>query len=234
MTCCVHRSKALVTMKNKPCVFCGSVEMDNPRTKGHVLQKSMYPETGAEGVTRIVLPECLRCKAIWQNAEDNFRSLMVLAAADDNHHAEALWNGPIRRAHGRELDGKQRKRDLFKWTVTKKTPEGETHTLYLANIENVHLVIRKMVRGLCHHHGLGTQVKDHQVLVMGQYLNEPPDGAEAVAFNHVPGVFRYSFFHRHLQPDVFHVTWLLTFYEKVSFISLVSAPRVKGFEELPL
>jgi hypothetical protein len=70
-------------MKNKPCAFCGSVERDNPRTKGHVLQKSMYPESGAESIRRITVPECGRCKAIWQNAEDNFRSLMVLAAADD-------------------------------------------------------------------------------------------------------------------------------------------------------
>jgi hypothetical protein len=194
----------------------------------------MYPVVGAERITRIVVPECVKCKAIWQNAEDNFRSLMVLVAADDNQHAGAQWNGPIRRAHGREKDGKLRMRDLLKWTVTEKTPEGETSTLHLANIENVNLVIRKMVRGLCHHHRLGTQVKDHQVLALGQYLNEPPDGAEAVEFNHVPGVFRYSYFHRHLEPEVFHVTWLLTFYEKVSFISLVSAPRIKGFPELPL
>jgi hypothetical protein len=144
-----------------------------------------------------------------------------------------LQRRTISRAHGREEDGEQRKRDLLKWVVTKKTMEGETTTLYLANIENVHLVIRKMVRGLCHHHKLGTQVKDHQVLVIGQYKNGPPDGADAVDFNHVPGVFRYSYFHLHLEPDVFHVTWLLTFYEKVSFISFVSAPRVKGFAELP-
>jgi hypothetical protein len=43
-----------------------------------------------------------------------------------------------------------------------------------------------------------------------------------------------SYFHRHLEADVFNVTWLLTFYEAVSFISLVSASRVKGFADLPL
>ena len=45
-------------IKNEPCAFCGSVEKDNPRTKGHVLQKSMYPEVGFENVRRITVPEC--------------------------------------------------------------------------------------------------------------------------------------------------------------------------------
>src|SRR6266496_3089312 len=58
------RQIARVTMKNKPCAFCGSVEKDNPRTKGHVLQKSMYPEAGPESIRRITVPECVRCKAI--------------------------------------------------------------------------------------------------------------------------------------------------------------------------
>lgn len=221
-------------MKNKPCAFCGSTEKDNPRTKGHILQKSMYPEVGAESIQRITVPECVRCSAIWKDAEDNFRSLMVLCAAEGNQHAAAKWEGPIRRAHVRETDGRQRTHELLKWVVKKQTPESEESKLYPGSIENIHIVVRKMVRGLCHWHKLGTQVKDHHVLVLGQYENHPPADAQAVEFNHVSGVFRYSYFHRHLEADVFHVTWLLTFYEAVSFISLVSAPRVKGFADLPL
>lgn len=147
-------------IKNEPCAFCGSVERDNPRTKGHVLQKSMYPEVGFEKVRRITVPECKKCSATWQHAEDQFRSVMVLAA-DDNEYAEARWTGPIRRAHARELDGKERQRELLKWVVSKQTPTGTEHVLHLAGIEEVLLVIRKMVRGLCHHHKLGTQVADH-------------------------------------------------------------------------
>jgi hypothetical protein len=76
-------------MKNKPCAFCGSTENDNPRTKGHVLQDSMYPESGFEKVQRITVPECKRCGEIWKDAEDNFRSLMVLCASEGNDHAAA-------------------------------------------------------------------------------------------------------------------------------------------------
>jgi hypothetical protein len=221
-------------MKNKPCSFCGSTEKDNPRTKGHVLQKSMYPEVGFEAVQRITVSECARCGATWKDAEDNFRSLLVMCAAEGNQHATAQWEGPIRRAHDREQDGRQRMRDLLKWDVTQKTPAGEEGKLYPGSIENFHIAVRKMVRGLCHWHKLGTQVKDHQVLVVGQYENQPPADAQAVEFNHVPGVFRYSYFHRHLETDMFYVTWLLTFYEALNFISFVSAPPVTGFTDLLL
>ncbi|MCI0738461.1 MAG: hypothetical protein L0Y72_05410 [Gemmataceae bacterium] len=220
-------------MKNKPCAFCGSTDENNPRTKGHVLQRCMYPEVGAESVRRITVRECARCSILWKDAEDNFRSLMVLCATEDNPHAAAQWDGPIRRSHGREQDGAQRRRDLLKWVVRQQTSDGEVSKLFPGSIESIHIVVRKMVRGLCHWHKLGTQVKDHQVLVLGQFENQPPADAKAVEFNHLPGVFRYSYFSRHLETDVFHVTWLLTFYEAVSFISLVSAARVKGFADLP-
>src|SRR5262245_13106254 len=99
-------------MKNKPCAYCGSLDPDNPRTKGHVLQRSMYPEVGAERIRRITVPECRSCGERWKDAEDNFRSLMVLCAPDDNQHAAEKWKGPIRDAHGREMDGKKRMREL--------------------------------------------------------------------------------------------------------------------------
>jgi hypothetical protein len=87
--------------------------------------------------------------------------------------------------------------------------------------------VRKMVRGLCHYHGIASQVADHQVLAM-QYEHSPPPDAEAVECNHVPGVFRYSYFRHHLVHDTVHVSWLLTFYERVSFIRFVSARRIIG------
>jgi len=150
---------------------------------------------------------------------------MVLAAADDNEYATAQWDGPISRAHRRPEDGWQRMGELLKWVVERDTPEGKEYVLHPADIEKVLLVARKMVRGLCHYHGLTTQVADHQVLAM-QYDHSPPPGAEAVEYNHVPGVFRYSYFHQHLEPNAIHVSWLLTFYERISFIGLVSARRI--------
>jgi hypothetical protein len=223
-------------MKNKPCAFCGSTEKDNPRTKGHVLQDSMYPESGFEKVQRITVPECRRCGGIWKDAEDNFRSLMALCAIGKSEQATAKWDGPIRRAHDRQEDGQQRIHELLKWVVTTEMPEGEDARLHPSSVENINIVLRKMVRGLCHFHKLGTQIHDEAVLVLGEFENQLPGEMrkKAMEFNHLPGVFRYAYLNRRLEPDTFHVTWFLCFYEIVGFIVLVSAPRVKGFADLPL
>lgn len=215
-------------MKNKPCAFCGSTEKGNPRTKGHVFQKSLYPEIGCEAVHRITVPECGRCSAIWQDAEDHFRSVMVLGAVGLNEHADAQWDGPIRRAHRRQEDGLQRQAELLKWVVERDTAKGKEYVLPVAQIDKVLLVVRKMVRGLCWYHGIAPQVADHQVLAM-QYEHSQPADAEPVEYNHIPGVVRYSYFHHHLEPDTVHVSWLLTFYERMSFIGLVSSRRIIAF-----
>ena len=117
-------------MKNKPCAFCGSTEKENPRTKGHVLQRSLFPETGSGSVQRITVPECVACKAFWQDAEDEFRSFMVLAGAGSNEHANAQWDGPIARAHQREEDGIQRVDAIVRCLAPRKTPDGEELRLF--------------------------------------------------------------------------------------------------------
>lgn len=59
-----------------------------------------------------------------------------------------------------------------------------------------------------------------------QFENSPPEWATATVFNYVPGMFRYAHFHEHFMEDMIHSSWLLTFYERVSFIGLVSKYRV--------
>jgi hypothetical protein len=82
-----------------------------------------------------------------------------------------------------------------------------------------------MVRGLCHHHGLATQVPDRAVLPH-LFPNSPPEDVKSVVeFGYLPGVFRYSYFSVHQQPQRIHLHFLLTFYERVSFLGMVSTKR---------
>jgi hypothetical protein len=71
-------------MKNKPCAFCGSTEKDNPRTKGHVLQDSIYPVSRFEKVQRITVPECRQCGEIWKDAEGVFWPVKLRGQIGDN------------------------------------------------------------------------------------------------------------------------------------------------------
>lgn len=212
-------------MKNKPCAYCGSKAEDNPQTKGHVLQRSLFPEKGFEFVQRITVPECMNCKAIWQDAEDEFRSFMVLGAEGDNDHANEQWDGPVNRSFQRKEDGIQRMEAVLRYLAPRQTSSGEGPRLFPHRSKNVHLVVKKMVRGLCHHHGLATQVPDCAVL-SGPFPNSPPAHVKSVVkFDYLPGVFRYSYFSVLKQPQRIYLHFLLTFYERVSFLGMVSTKR---------
>jgi hypothetical protein len=212
-------------MKNKPCAYCGSIAEDNPRTKGHVLQRSLFPEKGFESVQRITVPECIKCKAVWQDAEDEFRSIVVLGAEGNNDHANEKWDGPVNRSFQRKEDGIRRIEAMMKSLARRQTSNGEDLRLFPHRSEKVNLVVKKMVRGLCHYHGLATQVHD-QAILANPFPNSPPDHVKSVVeFNYLPGVFRYSYFSVHLQPQKIHLHFLLTFYERVSFLGMVSTKR---------
>ena len=217
-------------MRNQPCAYCGDKCSSNPRTKGHVLQKSLFPKSGFEKVQRITVPECISCKAIWEDSEDEFRSFIALAAADVSSFAEQQWDGPISRAHNRKEDGAQRMQGILSRIIEKQTSNGVEPRLMPHLSEKVNLTVRKMVRGLCHHHGLATNVQDHQVLT-GMHPNEPVSRSKRVVFDYLPGVFRYQYYALHRNNQSVHIHWLLTFYDHVSFLGMVSTKRNLDWEE---
>ncbi len=51
-------------------------------------------------------------------------------------------------------------------------------------------------------------------------------GVEGEGADGIPGVFRYAHIHEHFMEDMIHSSRLLTFYERVSFIGMVSKYRV--------
>lgn len=184
----------------------------------------MYPEHGFESVQRITVPECIACKAIWQDAEDDFRSFMVFAAPSSNEYSKDQWNGPISRAHQRDEDGLQRMESILQ-CLHPSMSSAEREVRFFPHLnDKIYLVVRKMVRGLCHHHGFATAMPDKAVIA-GLFPNSPPEGAEPVSFDFMPGVFRYSYFYLHQQPRRLHMHWLLTFYEQISFLGIVSTTR---------
>jgi hypothetical protein len=124
------RARIRGVLEEQPCAYCGSTAEDNPRTKGHVLQRSLFPETGFESVQRITVRKCMNCKAIWQDAEDVFRSIMVLGAEDDNNHANEKWDGPVNRSFQRKEDSIQRMEAMMQSLAPGQTSGGEELRLF--------------------------------------------------------------------------------------------------------
>jgi hypothetical protein len=153
-----HRAAAMV-IKHQPCAYCGTTDV--PREKGHVIPRCMYPMTGDLRLQRPTVPECSRCKMIWQDAENQFRNVLVIAG-EPNAAVWEQWEGPVRRSFNYP-SGRRWLKDIFEQMVAIDTPDGPRHMVYPARDPRVMLVVRKIIRGLFHYHKLGTAVPDTHV-----------------------------------------------------------------------
>lgn len=93
-------------IKNRPCAYCGCTDV--PREKGHVLPRFLYPTTTAATVQRITVPECQRCKMLWQDAEEPFANILTVAG-EPNDAVIEQWNRVFRDFSSR----KRRLEDLW-------------------------------------------------------------------------------------------------------------------------
>jgi hypothetical protein len=82
-------------------------------------------------------------------------------------------------------------------------------------------IVRKVVRGLAHHHRIATAVPEADVWAdVLRYAIPSTFEGELIQPNvHDPKVFTYRYCHLR-EPDV-HSGWLLTFYESCTFIGVI-------------
>jgi hypothetical protein len=150
---------------SQPCAYCG--KSSKPRTKGHVLSGSTYPKS-LTSAPRITVPECLECKILWESAEPQFRNLLT-----------GIWNSTALPEDSRtskmmrsfqKCDGKKRACEVLKQIVN--TQEG--YKIFPLKDECFNLILRRIVRGLSHHHGLESSVRDERVVCFPAKYEIPP------------------------------------------------------------
>src|SRR4051812_33325135 len=141
------------------CAYCGSA---HAVTDDHVIPRALYPPSkAASRIRRITVPACLPCNNGWADDETHFRNIMLLSGHPTPVVRE-LWAGKVRRSF-MYCDGGRRARDLVAQMVPVQTPQRERHMVYPGRDRRVVRIVRKVVRGLCHHHGLLPPVLDEQV-----------------------------------------------------------------------
>ena len=206
----------MIRMGRKPCAYCGS---DHATSADHVVSRALYPPSKAAFKTpRITVPACRRCNGGWADDEAHFRNVLLLSGAPSPAVNE-LWNGKARRSFA-QVDGRKRARDLASQLVSVTTPDGDRHLIYPAKDERVLRIVRKTVRGLCHHHGLLTSVYDGQVLADIQRFAVPPQFLAEMTHAHAEEdvlQYRYGVVD---EPDI-HSGWLLTFFGRTPFFCIV-------------
>jgi hypothetical protein len=202
-------------MGKKPCAYCGN----DASTNDHVVSRALYPRSKATSPTpRITVPACNLCNGGWADDEAHFRNMLLLSG-DPTPAVRELWEGKTRRSFG-YADGRKRVRDLAVQLVPVTTPDGERHMIYPAKDERVLRIVRKIVRGLCHHHELLSPVNDGQVLADIQRFEVPPQFLAEMTHAHAEeDVLQYRFSVVD-EPDI-HSGWLLTFFGRTPFFCIV-------------
>ncbi len=197
------------------CAYCGG----EATTKDHVVPRGLYPPSKiGSRVQRITVPACSRCNNGWADDEPHFRTVLLLAG-EANPIVRELWESKTRRSF-LQPDGDRRKRHVAQLLIPVQLPEGERHKIYPADDPRFMRILRKVIRGLCHHHGLLQVVSDDQVWADVQRYPVPSEFLEKMTKAHaMPDIIEYRF--DHVQTDGIHSTWHLRFFERTPFYAIV-------------
>ncbi|MDE2134592.1 MAG: hypothetical protein KGM97_09385 [Alphaproteobacteria bacterium] len=199
------------------CAYCGSLDV---LTSDHVVPKALYPESKrATRFCPIVVDACGPCNNSWSDDEAHFRNVL-LVAGEPPPVVHELWEGKARRGF-HQVDGRKRARDLFAQFVAVQTSEGERYMIYPARDARVTRIVRKIIRGLCHHHHLLSPVHDEQFWADVQKFAVPDKFlAEMISADADPDILTYQY--AVLDDDThLHSCWLLKFFGRTPFFGVV-------------
>jgi len=144
----------------------------------------------------------------------------MLVAGEPNAPVRELWETTARRGFNK-VDGRTRTFDLLSQMQLVEMTEGFRHKVYPARDRRVMRIIRKITRGLCHHHGVMSPVEDQQVIADVLKFTIQPEFMEEMAYHHLEkDVFEYRY--KVIGGPEIHSAWLLTIFERRTFIAMVT------------
>jgi hypothetical protein len=204
-------------MNKRRCAYCGG---DEATTVDHVIPRALYPESKRTSkIQRITVPACQGCNRSWVDDEPHFRNILLIAG-ESTPVVDELWQGKTRRSFD-QVDGLRRVRDVAHRLVPVQVAGGERHKVYPADDPRFMRVLRKVIRGLSHHHKVLTAVSNEQMWADVQRFAVPPEFvAEMTAAHADADVVEYRWA---IVPDdeFVHSWWLLKFFGRTPFIGVV-------------
>lgn len=205
-------------MKKIPCAYCGKPVVK--RDKEHVFPRCLYPPSkGNSKVQRLTIPACRDCNKGWADDEAHFRNMLVLAG-EPNAARRELWEKTTLRSFD-EVDGSRRVNDLIVRMKPVMVANAERHMIFPGEDERVMRVVRKIVRGLCHYHNVMLSVSDQRVWTDVLKYVISREFLEQMSHHHrEQDIVEYRY--QVLNEEGINSAWLITFFERVTFIGLVS------------
>ncbi len=199
------------------CAYCGKV---GKTTKEHVIPSCFYPPSRATSrVQRITIPACRPCNDGWADDEAHTKHVL-LVAGESNAAVQELWPSAWR-AMTIADDGQRRLLDLVAQLVPTAVGGRERHVIYPGRDPRVVRVVRKIVRGLCAHHGVGTAIPDDRVWADVLDPPPPPELLNGIELHHAePDIVEY-WYDMSGAPPAIQSMWFLRFFERRDFVALV-------------
>lgn len=209
-------------MVHKKCAYCGSIVKKPDRE--HVFPKCLYPPSKAGStVQRLTVPSCNACNNGWADDEAHFRNMLIIAGETTAVVTE-LWQTTMARSFT-QIDGPKRARDLIAQMRPTMTASGRRYMVFPGQDERVIRVIRKIVRGLSYYHRLPTPIRDEQIWADVMQYEVPKHFLDEMEhFHREADIAKYSF--QVLNEPNISSAWLITFYERRTFIAIVSPAGV--------
>jgi hypothetical protein len=201
------------------CAYCGKGIPRGEKEREHVVPRCLYPKSKViSRVQRITVPTCRSCNASWADDEAHFRNV-INVAGDANESALELWQKTARSFN--QPDGKRRALDLLE-QLEQVSVNGTDHFMvYPSKDTRIVRVVRKIVRGLCHFHRVATAVDEQRVWVDVLRCKVPDEFLEHMPILHCePDIFQYRY--NVLNEVGIHSWWLLTFFERTTFVSIIA------------
>ncbi len=208
------------------CSYCG----ERPATDSeHVFPRNLYPASKAlSRVQRLTIPSCNRCNKGWSDEEAHFRNVLALAGEPNDARRE-LWETIIRRSF-RKSDGIRRVRNLIEIMRPVEMDGKARHKVYPGEDPRVVRIVKKIVRGLCHYHQVMSAVSENRVWVDVLKYQIPGEFLSEMAYEHREqdiAEYRYQV----LQELGIHSAWVITFFQRIPFIGIVSMSEDFSFLE---
>ena len=195
------------------CAYCGTERIK--RTKGHILPRSMYPDS-LPTAKRITVPECLECKKLWEDAEPHFRNVILSIWDPEAPPSDSRVTSMFRSF--KQPDGPRRAKDLL--ARVESAAGGEREAIYPAKDPQFNLILRRIVRGLCHKHQLETAVGDARVYCDVMRWQIPPAFEAMLTWNTISeNLFKYAY--ALINEEQINSFWLLHFSKHVMFFGVV-------------
>jgi len=142
-----------------------------------------------------------------------------MAGDNPNIPRQELWDGPINRSFD-QPDGIKRIDDLLTIIRPINTNDGEKRFIFPGEDDRVLRVMRKIIRGLAHHHELYQFVPDEKVWVDIQKREVPEDLIEKLSYHHrEPDIAEY--WYDETNDDEINSAWFIRFFEVPSFVGLI-------------